>query len=292
MSTPTVTSVRAKVKRAAAAEGFYLKLSHSQAKSTWSAHLRVGEGYSSGARDAGLKTWRELNRTGTLADWLRQVLTVEELRTVSVEVEVDNNDYSTDYFHMYWSRVLPDWQSYVELGSVSSGWAADLLGVDEHGSRYDRGTRHFTRSEVAALAPSEAHALALAFFVTRVQYCRNAPAIDRFTKLNEAGRNLFEAMLPDWGAGVSDLLDAVEVLVPQEAPAAPAAPVVEPEVPVQGLTEQPQALTDYFGRLLHEPKRDFGQAVWFALRNGTPVPSHEAHWADDVITRVRRYASA
>ena len=292
MKTPTVTSVRAKVKRAAAAEGFYLKLSHSKATDTWSAHLRVGEGYSSGARDAGLKTWRDLNRTGTLADWLRQVLTAEELRTVSVEVEVDNNDYSTDYFHMYWSRVLPDWESYVELGSVSSGWAADLLGVDEHGSRYDRGTRHFTKSEVATLAPSEAHAWALAFIRTYERGARSAAVIDRLANFNEARRSLFAAMMPDWVAGVSDLLDAVEALVPQEAPAAPVTPAAEPEVPVQGLTEQPQALADYFGRLLHEPKRDFGQAVWFALRNGTPVPSHEAHWADDVITRVRRYASA
>ena len=288
MKTPTVTSVRAKVKRAAAAEGFYLKLSHSKARDPWVAHLRVGEGFKCNARDAGLANWRDLNRTGTLADWLREVLTVEELRTVSVEVEVDNNDYSTDYFHMYWSRVLPDWESYIELGKISTGWAAAILGVDKHGSRYDHGTRNFTCREVAAMAPSEAHALALAFFVTRVSNCRNATAIDRFTKLNDAGRNLFETMLPDWGAGVADLLDAVAALVPQEAPAAP---VVEPEVPVERLTEQPKPLADYLGRLLHEPKRDFAQAVWFSLANNTPVPSHEAPWADDVIKRVRKYAN-
>jgi hypothetical protein len=189
---------------------------------------------------------------------------------------------------MYWSRVLPDWEAYIELGKISTGWAAAILGVDKHGSRYDHGTRNFTCREVAAMAPSEAHAWALAFFVTHVQYCRNATAIDRFTTFNDAGRNLFEVMLPDWGAGVEDLLDAVAALVPQEAPAAP---VVEPEVPVERLTEQPQALADYLGRLLHEPKRDFAQAVWFSLANGAPVPSHAAPWADDVIKRVRRYAN-
>jgi hypothetical protein len=289
MKTPTVTSVRAKVKRAAAAEGFYLKLVHSKAREWREADLRVAEGYGAQARDAGLANWSDLNRKQSLADWLRQVLTAEELRTVRVDVEVSNSDPMTDYFDIRWERVLPDWESYVRLGHISLGWAKDLLGVDEFGSMYDRGTRRFTKSEVAALAPSEAHAWALAFFVTHVSDCRNAAAIDQLTKLNDAGRSLFEVMLPNWEAGVLNLFEAVAALVPQEAPVAP---VVEPEVPVERLTEQPQALADYLGRLLHEPKRDFAQAVWFSLANNTPVPSHEAPWADDVIKKVRRYADA
>jgi hypothetical protein len=288
MKTPTVTSVRAKVKRAAAAEGFYLKLVHSKAREWREADLRVSEGFACNARDAGLDTWRDLNRKQGLADWLRQVLTVEELRTVLVTVEVSNSDASTDYFDIVWKRVLPTWEDYVKLGSISTGWAADLLGVDKYGSRYDHGSRNFTRSEVAALAPSEAHALALALLAT-YKVSRNGTVIDQLTKLNDAGRSLFEAMLPDWGADVSDLLDAVAALVPQEAPAAPVLVAAEP---VERLTEQPQPLADYLGRLLHEPKRDFAQAVWFSLANGAPVPSHEAPWADDVIKKVRRYANA
>lgn len=288
MKTPTVTSVRAKIKRAAAAEGFYLKLVHSKGREWRDSDLRVGEGYASQARDAGLKTWRDLDRKQGLADWLREVLTAEELRTVLVTVEVSNSDPMTDYFDIRWERVLPDWESYVRFGSVSTGWAKDLLGVDEFGSMYDRGTRRFTRSEVAALAPSEAHAWALAFLITH-GVSQNSTVIEQLTKLNDAGRSLFEVMLPNWNGGVLYLLEAVAALIPQEAPVAL---VVEPEVPVQRLTEQPQALADYLGRLIHVPKKLYASRVYAALIAGEELPESDAVWADDVLKRVRRYARA
>jgi hypothetical protein len=294
MKTPTVTSVRAKVKRAAAAEGFYLKLVHSKATEYREAYLHVSAGFSCNARDAGLDTWRDLNRKQTLTDWLRSVLTVEELRTVSVQVEVDNSEIQIDYFSKDYERVLPDWGSYVNLGTISISWAEDLIGAEDNYGSYDRGTRGFTKSEVASLAPSDAHAWALAFFVTHKADTRTETMIDKFVNLNEAARNLFEAMLQDWKEGTANLLDAVEALVPQEAPAAP---VLVAAKPVERLTEQPepateipQAFSDYLGRLIHVPKKLYASRVYAALTAGEELPESEAAWADDVLKRVRRYA--
>jgi len=295
MKTPTVTSVKAAIKRAAAAEGLYLGLIHSKGNEHRTGDVRVREGFACEARDAGLTYWRDFNRTGTLTDWLRSVLTVEELRTVSVNVEVDNSEMQVDYFSRGYERVLPDWGSYVKLGSISLGWAKNLAGVDTHGWGYDRGTRHFTESEIKSLAPSDSHAWALAFFITYGADTRTEIEINRLANFNEAGRDLFEAMVPDWGSGVPALLDAVEALVPQT----PAVPALVPVEPVEELTEQPepaaeipQAMTDYLGRLIHVPKKLYASRVYAALTAGEELPESDASWADDVLKRVRRYARA
>jgi len=295
MKTPTVTSVKAAIKRAAAAEGLYLGLTHSKGNEYHTGDVRVREGFACQARDAGLTYWRDLNRTGTLTDWLRSVLTVEELRTVSVNVEVDNSEMQVDYFSTGYERVLPDWGSYVKLGSISLGWAKNLAGVDTHGWGYDRGTRHFTESEIKSLAPSDFHAWALAFFITYGADIRTEIEINRLANFNEAGRDLFAAMVPDWGSGVPALLDAVEALVPQT----PAVPALVPVEPVEELTEQleptaevPQAISDYLGRLIHVPKKLYASRVYAALTAGEELPESDAAWADDVLKRVRRYARA
>ena len=298
MKTPTVTSVKAAIKRAATAEGLYLGLTHSKGGAYHTADVRVREGFACEARDAGLTYWRDFKFTGTLTDWLRSVLTVEELRTVSVNVEVDNSEMQVDYFSTDYARVLPDWGSYVTLGDVSLGWAKNLVGVDTPGWGYDRGTRHFTESEIKSLAPSDSHAWALAFFITHGADTRTESVINRFANFNQAGRDLFQAMLSDWGAGVSALLDAVEALVPQ-TPVLPARVLVEAPVPQTPalvvpavLGEMPQALVDYLGRLIHVPKKLYASRVYAALTAGEELPESDAVWADDVLKKVRRYSRA
>jgi len=135
----------------------------------------------------------------------------------------------------------------------------------------------------------------LAFFITYGADIRTEIEINRLANFNEAGRDLFAAMVPDWGSGVPALLDAVEALVPQT----PAVPALVPVEPVEELTEQleptaevPQAISDYLGRLIHVPKKLYASRVYAALTAGEELPESDAAWADDVIKKVRRYADA
>jgi hypothetical protein len=299
--TPTIQGVRAKLKREAAAAGLHLELSHSL--KGWRQGVQVDTGYTQDARRANLKHFTEYH-VGTIMDWLRSVLSYEELVTVPVRVVVNNSEMQVDYFAEDQMRVLPDWATFVELGSISHGWADDLLGEDRTGWGYDRGTRAFTADEVDALAPSDAHALALAVLVSRVPGTQHTISIDRFAALDETGRSLFLSMLADWSGTVPELLDAVEVLVPQELPApVEPAPVPEEDGPVDlellagplrihSYLGAPAALTDYFARLLHEPKRAFAVAVWVAIDCDKELPQVAAPWAADVVRKVRRYANA
>jgi hypothetical protein len=298
---PTIQGVRAKLKREAAAAGLHLELKHSL--KGWRQGVQVDTGYTQDARRANLKHFTEYH-VGTIMDWLRSVLSYEELVTVPVRVTVNNSEMQVDYFAEDQMRVLPDWATFVELGSMSLGWANDLLNEDRSGWSYDRGTRAFTADEVDALAPSDAHALALAVLVSRVRGTQNTISIDRFVGLDETGRSLFLSMLADWSGTVPELLDAVEVLVPQESPV-PAEPVPAPEedgpvdlellagpLRIHSYLGAPAALTDYFARLLHEPKRAFAVAVWTALDCDKELPQVAAPWAADVVRKVRRYANA
>jgi hypothetical protein len=296
---PTIQGVRAKLKREAAAAGLYLELSHSL--KGWRQGVQVDTGYTQDARRANLKHFTEYH-VGTIMDWLRSVLSYEELVTVPVRVIVNNSEMQVDYFAEDQMRVLPDWATFVELGSMSLGWANDLLNEDRSGWSYDRGTRAFTADEVDALAPSDAHALALAVLVSRVRGTQNTISIDRFVGLDETGRSLFLSMLADWSGTVSELLDAVEVLVPQESPA-PVEPApapeedgpVDPELLAYGVPQYfktPKALEEYFARLVHAPKREYAKGVWLALSCGSEMPHCVAPWALDVVRKVRRYANA
>jgi len=302
--TPTIQGVRAKLKRAAAAAGLHLELSHSL--KGWRQGVQVDTGYTQDARRANLKHFTEhtAGHTGTIMDWLRSVLSYDELVTVPVRVVVNNSEMQVDYFAEDQMRVLPDWATFVELGSISNGWANDMLGIETNGWSYDRGTRAFTEDEVDALAPSEAHALALAVIVLNVPGTPATIAVDRFAGLDETGRSLFLSMLADWSGTVSELLDAVEVLVPQETPV-PAEPAPAPEedgpvdpellngpLRIHSYLGAPAALTDYFARLLHEPKRAFAVAVWTALDCDKELPQVAAPWAADVVRKVRRYANS
>jgi len=300
--TPTIQGVRAKLKRSAAAAGLHLELSHSL--KGWRQGVQVDTGYTQDARRANLKHFTEhtAGHTGTIMDWLRSVLSYDELVTVPVRVIVNNSEIQVDYFAEDEMRVLPDWATFVELGSISNGWAKDMLGIETRGWSYDRGTRAFTEDEVDALAPSEAHALALAVLVSRVPGTRNTISIDRFAGLDETGRSLFLSMLDDWSGAVSELLDAVEVLVPQESPV-PAEPVpapeedgpVDPELLALGLPshlQAPKALEEYFARLVHAPKREYAKLVWNALKWDLELPHCAAPWALDVVRKVGRYANA
>lgn len=282
--TPTIQGVRAKLKREAAAAGLHLELKHSL--KGWRRGVQVDTGYASDARRANLKHFTEYH-VGTIMDWLRSVLSYEELVTVPVLVIVNNSEMQIDYFSEDHMRVLPDWATFVQLGSISLGWANNLLGEEHNGWTYDRGTRAFTEAEVDALAPSDAHALALAYLVTYERAASScSTTVDRIANCNETGRALFQSMLSDWTGTVSELLDAVEALVPQELPA-----LVEP-AQAEPVRVEPVALVDYLGRLLHAPKKEYAVSVWAAVRDGAAVPEHSADWAADVVRKVRRYATA
>jgi hypothetical protein len=300
--TPTIQGVRAKLKRSAAAAGLHLELSHSL--KGWRQGVQVDTGYTQDAHRANLKHFTEhsAGHTGTIMDWLRSVLSYDELVTVPVRVVVNNSEMQVDYFAEDQIRVLPDWATFVELGSISNGWANDMLGIETNGWSYDRGTRAFTEDEVEALAPSEAHALALAVIVLNVPGTPATIAVDRFAGLDETGRSLFLSMLADWSGTVSELLDAVEVLVPQESPA-PVEPApapeedgpVDPELLALGLPshlQAPKALEEYFARLVHAPKREHAKRVWNAIKWDLELPHVAAPWAADVVRKVRRYANS
>jgi hypothetical protein len=301
--TPTIQGVRAKLKRSAAAAGLHLELSHSL--KGYQAGVKVDQGYTQDARRAGLLHISDDDFTGTIMDWVRSVLTRDELLTVPVLVEVNNSEMQIDYFSTDWLRVLPDWDSYTELASISHRWAYKQVGMDADWS-YDRGTHSFTCSETVALCPSAAHATALAACIVFAAgwRVRRAETLNRLAALDETGRSLFLSMIPDWAEGFDDLLDAVEALVPQAAPA-PVEPAPAPEedgpvdpellngpLRIHSYLGVPSALTDYFARLLHEPKRDYAVAVWTALDCDREVPHCAAPWALDVVRKVRRYANA
>ena len=287
---PTIQGVRAKLKHAAADSGLYLKLTH-QLKG-WRAGVHVDSGFTVDARRAGLAHWSDATLDGTLMDWLRTVLTVEELTAVNVLVTVSNSEAMVDYFSEDQLQVHPDWLSYVDGGAVAHRWAEELLGGYSDGVTYDRGTHWFTCSEVASLCPSDSHALALALCVLegRRGPCWTVDTVERLAALDATGLALFRAMITDWAGTFDDLLDAVEALVPQDAPAP--APVELAPVSVAPVLVEPAALVDYLGRLLHAPKKEYAVTVWAAVRDGVPVPEHSADWAADVVRKVRRYANA
>jgi hypothetical protein len=293
--TPTITGVKAKLKKAAAAAGLHLELTH-RVKG-YECGVKVDAGYTQEARRAGLLHISDSEFTGSLMDWVRSVLTYEELTTVCVLVEINNSEIQVDYFSTCWVQVQPDWTAYVEDGRISGRWADELLGGEWDGMTYDRGTHSFTCSEITSLCPSDAHALALAVCMdegTRGPNW-NADTVERLAALDAAGLALFRAMLTDWASTMDELLDAVEVLVPQEAPAlAPVelAPVLVEPAQVEPVRVEPAALVEYLGRLLHVPKKDYAVRVWVAVRDGVPVPEHSADWAGDVVRKVRRYANA
>lgn len=298
--TPTIQGVRAKLKRAAADAGLYLELKHKN--SGWRAGVHVDAGYPVEASRAGLLHVTNLAGTSTIMDWVRSVLTFDELRTVRVLVTVSNSEPMVDYFSEDQYMVLPHWDDYVDEGAISYRWAAELLGEDgPPGWTYDRGTYWFTESEVASLAPSDAHARALAICMRTAKGTAkradgwNAETVEHLSGFSDVALSLFRSMWPDWAGTVDELLDAVGALVPDENPApAPVelSPVlVEPEL-VEPVRAEPVALAEYLGRLLHAPKREYAVAVWVAVRDGVPVPEHSADWAADVVRKVRRYANA
>jgi hypothetical protein len=228
-------------------------------------------------------------------NWVRSVLTYEELTTVCVLVEINNSEIQVDYFSTCWAQVAADWSSYVEGGRISGRWADELLGGEWDGMTYDRGTHSFTCSEMASLCPSDAHALALA--ICMAEGTRgpnwNIDTVERLAALDATGLALFRAMLPDWNSLADDLLDAVEALVPQEVPApVELAPVLVEPAQVEPVRVEPAALVEYLGRLLHAPKKAYAVTVWAAVRDGAAVPEHSADWAADVVRKVRRYATA
>ena len=297
---PTIQGVRAKLKREAAAAGLHLELKHSL--KGYRHGVQVDTGYTQDARRANLKHFTEYH-VGTIMDWLRSVLSYEELVTVPVRVIVSNSEMQVDYFAEDQMRVLPDWATFVQLGSISLGWAADLLGEDRSGWSYDRGTRAFTADEVDALAPSDAHALALAYLVTHARPASSCSStVDRIANYNETGRSLFLSMLADWSGSIPELLDAVEVLVPQELPAlAPVELDPEEDGPVDlellalelpSHLQAPKALEEYFARLVHLPKRHYAKLVWSAIKWDLEMPEVAAPWALDVVRKVRRYANS
>jgi hypothetical protein len=286
----TIQGVRAKLKKAAAAEGLYVTLSHSL--KGWRAGVHLDSGYPWEAERAGLDHWTADRFPGTLMDWVRRVLTADELTQVSVLVTVSNSEPMVDYFSEDQHRVLPDWDSYVQSGAISYRWANGLLGVEVNGWTYDRGTFWFTEQEISSLCPSDAHALGLALCAAKGRRDDHwtADTVRRLAALDDTGRSLFQAMRLDWAGTLDELVDTVEVLVPGEVPAP--APVEPAPVEVEPVRAAPDALVEYLGRLLHVPKKEYARAVWIAVRDGAPVPTHSADWAGDVVRKVRRYANA
>lgn len=293
--TPTITGVKAKLKKAAAAANLHLELTH-RVKG-YECGVKVDAGYTHEARRAGLLHISDSELNGSLMDWIRSVLTYEELTTVCVLVELNNSEMQVDYFSTCWAQVAADWSSYVQGGRISGRWADEMLGGERDGMTYDRGTHSFTCSEVESLAPSDAHALALAICINKGQRDPRWTfiTVERIARLGETGLALFQAMLSDWAESLDDLVDAVEALTPQDAPApAPVelAPVLVEPAQIEPVRVEPAALVEYLGRLLHVPKKEYAVSVWAAVRDGAAVPEHSADWAADVVRKVRRYATA
>jgi hypothetical protein len=287
----TIQGVRAKLKRAAADAGLFLELTHSL--KGWRAGVHVDAGYPHEARRAGLLHVTDDEVNVSVMDWVRSVLTWDELDTVSVLVTVSNSEPMVDYFSEDQHRVLSHWDAYVDVGAVSLRWATDFLGEDSPtGWTFDRGTYHFTESEVASLTPSHSHITALAICVLSGKRAGswNAETVHSLASLSDTGLTLFRSMWPDWAGTLDELVDAVWALVPDEAPAP--APVELAPVQVEPVRGEPDALVEYLGRLLHAPKKEYARAVWIAVRDGAPVPAHSADWAGDVVRKVRRYANA
>ena len=294
--TPTITGVRAKLKKAAAAAGLHLELTHSL--KGWRAGVHVDAGYLHEAHRAGLLHVSDDEFKMSTMDWVRSVLTWDELDTVSVLVTVSNSEPMVDYFSEDQHRILSHWDAYVDAGAVSLRWATDFLGEDSPaGWTYDSGTYRFTESEVASLTPSHAHLTALAICVLSGKRSGrwNAETVHELASLSDTGLALFRAMWPDWAGTMDELLAAVEVLVPQDAPApvpVELAPVLVEPAQVEPVRVEPAALVEYLGRLLHVPKKEYAVTVWAAVRDGVAVPEHSADWAADVVRKVRRYATA
>lgn len=211
---PTIQGVRAKLKRKAAAAGLYLELKHSL--KGYRSGVQVKPGYVQDARRADLLHVSDFLITGTLMDWVRSVLTADELLTVPVAIEVNNSEIQLDYFATDWVRILPNWDAFVDHGTMAHRWASDVLELEERsGLTYDRGIYAFTCSEIASLCPSDSHATALAVVCVTKQRLRLIPGlVNRLAGFDATGLALFQAMLPDWDASPLDLLDAVEALVP------------------------------------------------------------------------------
>lgn len=241
---------------------------------------------------------------GSTTTWLRSVLTEDELLQVKVGVVVDNSDPMVDYFSTSFHRVAANWEHYVSLGDVSNTWANDFIYGD--GSyeleRYSRGELAYTAHEVEELAPSAHAARALA--VAHLSYLHQSslrlsgPARPgnwaeliadreatrgRIMALDSVALELLLGMLQGWELSAGELVDAVEILIPQEAISEPAAAPV-------AAGEMPQALQDYLGRLLHEPKRVLVLDIWGALQCGGELPVNIAPWAADVQAKALRYA--
>ena len=294
--TPTITGVKAKLKREAAAAGLYLELTHKN--KGWRAGVHVDAGYPVDASQAGLLHVSNLVGRVTLMDWVRSVLTFDELRTVNVLVTVSNSEPMVDYFSEDQHTILPHWEDYVDEGAISHRWAAELLGEEgASGWTYDRGNYRFTESEVASLAPSDAHVRALAICMQSGKRAGvwNAETVEQLAGYSDTALSLFRSMWSGWAGTMDELLAAVGALVPEEAPAlAPVelAPVLVEPAQIEPVRVEPAALVEYLGRLLHAPKKDYAVTVWAAVRDGVAVPEHSADWATDVVRKVRRYATA
>lgn len=306
MSHPTAAGVRSKISRAAKSAGLYLDLSHSNKSGT----VKVDTWYPNSVRRdgdklAGLAHFSELNFNGTLSDWLRANLSHEELLSVVVNVLVSNSEISVDYFSEAHHRVLPDWDSFLLLGATRGRWSQRLLGVstdDDGGRYYDRGSSAFVTCEVSSLAPSPAamRALALLHHAQHVAPFRSpleassidAAAVSRVELLSPVAQDLLISMADGWEGTLDDLVSAVEALVPAEPALVELAPVLVEPAQVEPVRDEPAALVEYLGRLLHAPKREYAVRVWVAVRDGVPVPEHAAEWAADVVRKVRRYANA
>jgi hypothetical protein len=305
-TTPTTHSVAAKIKRAAAAERLGLKTKRRD--NSGSVTVDIMFGYAT--RDSEL-----INFTGSLSDWLRKVLTVEELRAVKVNVNVNNSDPMTDYFNSTTERIHGNWEDYLENEKPGLSWAWELLDQEDNGrGRYREGTTRHDTHEVAALAPSEDAARALAIWTVADHECGfkvtwqnsvNPEGVRLITKLGRTGQDLMLSMLDGWELSALELAQAVAALSGVSLDGTPVedlcsgAPVMEtpaPQMPALVvpvvLGEMPQALADYLGRLIHVPKKLYASRVYAALTAGEELPESDAVWADDVLKRVRRYARA
>lgn len=293
--TPTPHSVQAHVKRAAKAQGLGCK-----ATRTCGAVL-VESLYRSDAERLGLTRYE-----GQVSSWLRSVLSEEELLQIEVCVVVNNSDPMTDYFYYPSRRVSANWAHLVSCHDVSNTWANAFIYGD--GSyeleRYSRGDLAYTAHEVEELAPSAHAARALA--VAHLSYLHQSalrlsgPARpgnwaelvadrdatrQRVMALDSVALELLLGMLQGWELSAGELVDAVEILVPQEA-------IFDPTPAPVAAGEMPQALQDYLGRLLHEPKRVLVLDIWGALQCGGELPINIAPWAADVQAKALRYAKA
>lgn len=304
MKTPTTHSVAATIKRAAAADGLGITTKRHQA----SGSVTVDTMWRQRTRDAGLTDF-----TGSLADWLRGVLTVVELRAVKVNVKVINSRPEIDYFNETHCRVYGSWQDYLESGDAGCrDWAYNYLDLENSKeSHYRDNSKHHTGLETIALAPSENAARALAVWcVARaaVPYRMNASAQDPdgvrlVTQLGRTGQDLMLSMVDGWELSALELAQAVAVLSGVSLDGTPVqdprtgARIVETPGPVELVApavfgEMPQAMSDYLGRLIHVPKKLYASRVYAALTAGEELPESDAVWADDVLKKVRRYARA